>query len=54
MNHDMEKILHYAFFNKLSVAFEKNPDLFTDALLIPKDNRERVTQVVFARCTPCS
>ena len=36
----MEKILHYALYNKLSVAPEKNPVLLTDAFLNPKDNRE--------------
>ena len=43
----MEKILHYAFYNKLSVAPEKNPALLTDAFLIPKANRERMTHVMF-------
>ena len=46
---DMEKILHYAFFNNLSVAPEKNPALLTDALLNSKANRERMTQVMFER-----
>ena len=42
---------------KLSVALEKNPALLTDALLNPKANRERMTQVMFYRvstCTPCT
>ena len=43
---DMEKILQYAFFNKLSVAPEKNPALLTDALFSSKA-RERMTQVMF-------
>ena len=43
----MEKILHHAFYNKLSVAPEKNSALLTDALLNPKAHRERMTQVMF-------
>ena len=46
---DMEKILHYAFFNKLSTAPEKNPALLTDAVLNSKANRERMTQVMFEK-----
>ena len=44
---DIEKILQYAFCNKLSVAPEQNPASLTDALLNPKANRERITQVMF-------
>ena len=41
------RILHCAFSNKLSVTPEENPALVTDALLNPKANRERMTQVMF-------
>ena len=44
---DIEKILHYAFYNTLSVAPEKNPALLTDALLNYKANREGMTEVIF-------
>ena len=44
---DIETILQNAFYNTLSVAPEKNPALLTDALVNPKANRERMTQVMF-------